>query len=302
MIYTDFSELEQKVLGLKQKTIVVAAAHDEHAMKAILSACNQGIVDYILVGQAAKIKAIGEKLGKRISDDVIVNTEGDAAAAAKAVTLIREKRGDFLMKGALETSTLLRAVLNKEQGLRNNSTMSHVAILKVPAYHKLIALTDGGMIPHPTLGQKVLIMKNALAVLRSMGYEKPKIAVLAASETVNERMPETADAQALCEMAREGTFGVCELDGPISLDLSISAESCRIKNYSSPVAADADILVVPDIASGNLLSKSMIYFGNAKMAGCIVGASVPIVLTSRGASAEEKNRSILLCAAIAPDQ
>jgi phosphate butyryltransferase len=177
--------------------------------------------------------------------------------------------------------------------------MSHVAFFEIPAYHKLLGATDGGMIPYPTLEQKVSIIKNAVGLFKTLGYEGPKIAVLAASETVNERMPETGDAKALKESCEKGELGDCFVEGPISLDLTLSKESAAIKGYTSPVTGEADILVVPNIACGNILGKSLVYMGHAKMAGCIVGAKVPIVLTSRGASAEEKHLSILLSAALA---
>jgi phosphate butyryltransferase len=177
--------------------------------------------------------------------------------------------------------------------------MSHIAILETPAYHKLVAVTDGGMIPYPTLDQKEMILKNAVDFFHSLGYSSPKIAVLAASESVNEKMPETVDAKVLKEMAGNGEFGDCFVEGPVSMDLVFSKESAAIKEFRSLIVDDVDILLTPTIACGNILSKSMIYLGGSKMAGCIVGAKVPIVLTSRGASAEEKYLSLLLCAAAA---
>jgi phosphate butyryltransferase len=176
--------------------------------------------------------------------------------------------------------------------------MSHVALFEVPAYHKILGITDGGMIPYPTLEQKVSIIKNAAELFKALGYERPKIAVLTASETVNERMPETGDAKALKEYGEKGEWGDCFVEGPVSLDLTLSKESAAIKGYESPVTGDVDILVVPNIACGNILGKSLMYMARAKMAGCIVGAKVPIVLISRGASTEEKYLSILLSVAL----
>lgn len=299
MEYKNFEELIHSVSANGKRRVAVAAAHDEHALDAVLLAAKEGLVDYMLVGDAAKIRAIGKELGYLIDSAAIINTADDISAAKTAVTLIREKKADFLMKGKLETAVLMRAVLDKETGIRTESGMSHIALHQLPAYHKLLAVTDGGMIPYPTLDQKIQIIKNAVELFRSLGYEQPKVAVLAASETVNERMPETADAKALKDMAKNGAFGSCIVEGPLSFDLAISRESAEIKGVISPVNNDVDILVVPNIASGNILGKSLVYMGGAKMAGCIVGAKVPIVLTSRGASTEEKHLSILLSAASA---
>jgi phosphate butyryltransferase len=299
MVLHSFADLAEKVRKVDKKTAVVAAAHDEHALEAVLEASREGCIDYLLVGNRGKIHEIAAKLHSDIADNAIIDAVSEIDAAEKAVSLIREEKGDFLMKGRLETATLMRAVINKETGIRKENIMSHVAFFEVHAYHKLLGATDGGMIPYPTLEQKASIIKNAVGLFKKLGYERPKIAVLAASETVNERMPETGDAKALKESYEKGELGDCIVEGPISLDLTLSKESAAIKGYTSPVTGDADILVVPNIACGNILGKSLVYMGHAKMAGCIVGAKVPIVLTSRGASAEEKHLSILLSAALA---
>jgi phosphate butyryltransferase len=298
MVLHTFNDLTARVKNLAKKTAVVAAAHDEHALEAVLMASKEGYIDYLLVGNKEKIYEIATHLKFTIRSSTIVEAASETDAAEKAVALIREGKGDFLMKGKLETATLMRAVINKETGIRKESAMSHVAFFELPVYSKLLGVTDGGMIPYPTLEQKILIIKNAVELFKTLGYERPKIAVLAASETVNERMPETGDALALKEYGAKGELGDCFVEGPISLDLTLSKESAAIKGYESPVTGDVDILVVPNIACGNILGKSLIHAGNAKMAGCIVGAKVPIVLTSRGASAEEKHLSIILSAAL----
>jgi phosphate butyryltransferase len=299
MVVHSFADLTGKVRNIDKKTAVVAAAQDEHVLEAVLKASREGCIDYLLVGNRGKIHNIAAKLNSAVRDSAIFDAVSETDAAEKAVSLVREEKGDFLMKGKLETSTLMRAVINKETGIRKESTMSHVALFEVPAYHKLLGVTDGGMIPYPSLEQKVCIIKNAAGLFKALGYEGPKIAVLAASETVNERMPETGDAKALKEYCERGEFGDCFVEGPISLDLTLSKESAAIKGYESPVTGDVDILVVPNIACGNILGKSLIYMGHAKMAGCIVGAKAPIVLISRGASVEEKHLSILLSAVLA---
>jgi phosphate butyryltransferase len=297
MEYVNFNQLNEQVTVQGRKTVVVAAAHDTHVLEAILHASKQGIVDYILVGEKEKILSIGKEIGFDIPGDTIVDIQGDAETAAEAVRLIREKKGDFLMKGKLETPVLLRQVVNKETGIRTGSTMSHVALLEAPAYHKLIGLTDGGMIPYPDLEQKKMILKNAVDFFHSLGYTSPKAAILAAGESVNEKMPETTDAKTLKDLAEKGEFGDCFVEGPVSMDLVFSRESAEIKGFHSSIVDDADILLTPTMACGNILSKGIIYLGKSKMAGCIVGAKVPIVLTSRGSTAEEKYLSLLLCAA-----
>ncbi len=297
MEFRNFEELIKKVSSIKRKRVVVAAAHDAYTLEAVLEAEQKGIIDFLLVGKREKIYQMCMGLGYGIDKSLIIEASDDAQAAFLAVQCIREKKGDFLMKGKLQTGTLLKAVVDNETGIRTDSTMSHVAILEVPTYHKLIAVTDGGMITYPSLEQKKLMVKNAVELFISLGYEKPKVAILAAVETVNKKMPETVDADALKKMCQAGELGSCMVDGPLSFDLAMSPESAKIKGFNSPVACDADILITPDISAGNILSKSMIYTGGAKMAGCIVGAKVPIVLTSRGASAEEKYLSLVLSSA-----
>jgi len=302
MVLKNFGELAAKVRGASKQRAVVAAAHDEHALEAVLKARREGFIDYLLVGKKQAIRDIGAALGADIPDAVIVDAADEVEAADKAVALIREGRGDFLMKGRLETATIMRAVIHKDTGIRRESDMSHVAIFEVPVYHKLIACSDGGMIPYPDLEQKKAILKNALWLLRALGYDEPKVGVLAASETVNKRMPETADGAALKELGAQGAFGPCVIEGPISYDLAFDKEAAAIKGFKSPVTGDVDLLIAPNIAAGNIVGKSFIFAGKAKMAGCIVGAAVPVVLTSRGSSAEEKHLGILLSAAAAAAQ
>jgi phosphate butyryltransferase len=299
VVLKDFDGLAAMVRGIPKRKAVVAAAHDGHTLEAVIRASREGFIDYVLVGDRSGILDTGKKLGTAIPGDAIVDAGEETEAAEKAVALIRRGEGDFLMKGKLETAALMRAVINKETGIRGDGAMSHVALFELPAYPKLLGVTDGGMIPYPTLEQKETIIKNAAGLFKTLGYRTPKIAVLAASETVNDRMPETGDAVMLKERGGKGELGDCFVEGPVSLDLALSGESAAIKGYKSPITGDADILVVPNIACGNILGKSFLYAGNAKMAGCIVGARVPIVLTSRGATAEEKHLSILLSAALA---
>lgn len=294
----DFKTLLDRVKGSGgPMRVALVEAQDEHALEAVLLAAEAGIVVPILVGDEGKIRAAVEKLGRSASGLSFAAASSEAASAWMGVELVRDGDADFLMKGKLQTADLLKAVVAKEGGLRTGSVMSHVAVFEVPAYHKLLALSDSGMVTYPDLEQKKAIIENAVGVLRRLGYDLPKVAVLAAVETLNPKMPETVDAAELKRMNAEGSLAGCVVEGPISFDLAVSAESAGIKGYSSPVAGDADLLVVPTIVAGNVLGKCLTYMAGAKMAGIVVGAKAPIVLTSRGASADEKHLSLLMAAA-----
>jgi phosphate butyryltransferase len=298
MVIKNFDELIKKVQSFEgKKKVAVAAAHDEHALEAVFEAVENNIVEPVLIGNKEKIKEIAAKLGKTVSDDSIIETADDSEAAAKAVELARNGQADFIMKGKLQTADLLRAVVDKEKGLRTGKVMSHVAIQEIPTYHKLLITTDGGMMMYPDLEQKKKIIENAVDVLHSLGYENPKVGVLAAVETVNPKMPESVDAGKLKEMNQNGEITGCYVEGPISYDIAMNKESGLIKGFDSPVAGDPDVLIVPNITAGNILGKCLVYSAGAKMAGFIVGAKVPIVLTSRGASSEEKYLSLVISAA-----
>ncbi|HSN59172.1 MAG TPA: bifunctional enoyl-CoA hydratase/phosphate acetyltransferase [Clostridiaceae bacterium] len=298
MVINNFDELIKKVQSFEgKKKVAVAAAHDEHALEAVFHAVENNIVEPVFIGNKEKIKEIAAKLGKTVSDDSIIDTADDIEAAAKAVELARNGQVDFIMKGKLQTADLLRAVVDKEKGLRTGKVMSHVSIQEVPSYHKLLITTDGGMMMYPDLEQKKKIIENAVEVLHSLGYENPKVGVLAAVETVNPKMPESVDAGKLKEMNQNGEITGCIVEGPISYDIAMNKESGEIKGFVSPVAGDPDILIVPNITAGNILGKCLVYSAGAKMAGFIVGAKVPIVLTSRGSSSEEKYLSLVISAA-----
>jgi len=297
LVLRNFSEMVEKVRGFPtKKTVALVSAEDEHALEAVLNAEREGIVKPILVGDEAKIREILKELGADGQYEII-NEPDSNKAAYKAVELIRENKADFLMKGKIETAGILKAVVDKEKGLGLGRLMSHVALIEVPTYHKLLVATDGGMVMYPTLEQKKEIINNAVEVLLKLGYDKPKVGVLAAIEKVNPKMPESVDAAKLKEMNLNGEIDNCVVEGPISFDLAFHKESADIKGYKSEVAGDVDILVVPNITTGNVLGKSLIYAANGKMAGIVVGAKVPVILTSRGSSAEEKFLSIVLAAA-----
>lgn len=297
MEYKSFDDLIKKVQNLdSMKKVAVVSAQDEHTLEAVFKAKKDNIVEPILIGNKKKIIEILSGLHESVLEESIINVESDSEAAEKAVELINENKADFIMKGKIQTADLLRAVVNKENGLRTGKVMSHIVIHEIPTYHKLLAVTDGGMMMYPSLDEKKQILENAVSTFLALGYENPKVAVLAAVETVNPKMQESVDADMLKKMNIKGEIKNCIVEGPISYDLTMSKESASIKGFVSPVTGEADIIVVPNITVGNILGKSLVYSAGAKMAGFIVGAKVPIVLTSRGSTSEEKYLSLALSA------
>lgn len=296
MILKDFKQLRQLVESVDKRTVAVVAAHDAHTLEAVLKTKDEGILDHILIGKKDEIIKIGNELGYDVSPDVIIDSDTDEDAVAKGLDLIKTGGADFLQKGILQTSTLLKGVVNKENGIKARDTLSNVALLDIPAYHKVVGLTDGGMVMYPTLEQKKDIIDNAVEVYKALGYDNPKVAVLCAVETLNPKMPETVDAAELKKMNQEGIIKDCVVEGPISFDLAVDSEAAKIKGYESPVAGDADIIIMPDISAGNLTSKALTVLGGAMMAGIVMGAKCPIALNSRSAAFEEKYYSLLACA------
>lgn len=280
------------------KRIAVAAAEDEPVLQAVFAAMTEGIVTPILVGDEKKIREISNKLGQSLDKIEIIDEKIPAISCKKAVALIREGRADILMKGLVNTADLLRAVLNKEKGLRKGSTLSHVAIFEVPTYHKLLAVTDAAMNVAPEFKDKIAILKNSVELFHKLGVETPKVAVVAATEAVNPKMAATVEAAMLTMMNKRKQIKGCIVDGPLALDNAISADACHHKGIVSEVGGDADIILCPDIEAGNLLYKSLGFLAKAKAAAVIMGASVPIVLTSRADTNEAKHLSIALAAAM----
>ena len=280
----------------ERKRLVLAVAHDHHALDATYKAWKQNIIIPILVGDKAEIEKIAETHAYDLSTIEIIDEKNKTKAVEIAVRLIHNQKAEILMKGNVDTATLLRAVLNKEWGLRAAATLSHLAVFETENYHKLLCLTDVAMNIAPDLKAKVGIVNNAVAFLNSIGMEKPKVAVVAAVEVVNENMPATLDAALLAKMNERKQIKNCVIDGPLAFDNAISAESAKHKGIESPVAGDADLLLMPNIETGNVLYKSLTLFSKAKLAAVILGASAPIVLTSRSDSEESKLNSILLAA------
>ena len=282
----------------KKKTLSVAVAQDNVVLKAVVEAVKLQIVDAILVGDEDKIKEIAVKENLCLEHIRIVDEKNVISAAAKAVELVSNGEAHFIMKGMLGTSDLLKAVLNKEAALRGKGLLSHVMVYDVPTYHKLLLLTDGGMVTYPELKEKIEIINNAVEVAHALQIEVPKVAPICAVEVVNPSMQATLDAAALSQMNKRGQIKGCLIDGPLGLDNAISKEAAEHKGIISDVAGDSDILLVPSIEAGNFLGKSLTYFAKAESAGIIVGAKCPVVLVSRADSAKSKLYSIALGAVV----
>lgn len=293
-----FAELKTPAMSGPVRTVAVACAHDSHTLEAVLQAQAEGIIRSILIGHKDEIIKICRELGHEVPEESVIDVAADEEAAQTAVGLIREGRADFLQKGLMQTSTLLKAVVNKETGIGTGRMMSHTALLEIPGYHKLLGVTDGGMIPNPDLEAKKAIVENAVALFHGLGYERPLIAAICGSETVSPKIIESVDAAALKEAALNSEFGECYLEGPISLDLALDRNSAEIKHYESPVCGETDILLVPNMTAGNMAVKALLLYAGAKMTGVVTGARCPIALNSRSASFEEKYNSLLLCAAV----
>jgi len=281
--------------------IVTAVAHpcDESSLTAVLDAVKTGIIEAILVGPAQKIKAVAEGLGFDISPYLIVDAPHSHGAAAKAVELIREGKAEVLMKGSLHTDELMREVVRSDTGLRTKRRITHAFIMDVPTYHKPLIITDAAVNIYPELDEKVDICQNAIDLAHVLGIECPKVAILSAVETVNPKIKSTIEAAALCKMAERGQITGALLDGPLAFDNAISKMAAQIKKIESSVAGDADIILVPDLESGNILAKQLTFMANADAAGIVLGARVPIVLTSRADSGRARIASCAIAALIA---
>lgn len=281
----------EKAKTVSKKRVVVVGAEDKEALKAVSAAYDEGFIEPVLVGKKEVIEENLKELGREFD---IIDTRTEEAAAEQGVRLVSSGAADIVMKGLIKTSKLLKAVLNKEWGLRTGSVLSHVALIETAALDSLKIVTDGGMIIKPTLDQKVAIIKNAVELSHSMGIENPKVALLAAVEVVNPDMPETLEAAIITQMNKRGQIKDCTIDGPLALDNALSEMAAKIKKINSEVAGHADILVVPDIHAGNVLGKSAVYLANGKIAGLVLGAKAPIVIVSRADTAESKLASLAL--------
>ncbi len=297
---TSLNQLLDEAKQAENMRLVVAAAEDSDVLHAVVRAAEENIVTPILVGDVAKINEIAKYNNIDIGAYQLIATDSLEESAAKSVALVSAGQADFLMKGLIDTAILLRAVLDKEIGLRTDSQLSHVMVYEVPLYHKLVYLTDGGMNIAPDLDAKVKILNNAITVARALGNRQVKVACLAAKEKVNPKMPATVDARALQDKCQAGEFGKGVIvEGPLAVDLAFSKEAAATKHFQSDIAGETDIVLVPNIEVGNGIGKTLTYLAGAKSAGIIMGARVPVVLVSRADDYETKLNSIALGSVIA---
>ena len=270
--------------------LATAVAHpcDASSIAGAVDAARLGLLEPILVGPAGRIREAARNAGVEISPYTIVDVPHSHAAAAMAVQLVREGRAAALMKGSLHTDELMGAVVDREKGLRTARRISHCFVMDVPAYAEPLVITDAAVNIAPTLEEKVDIVQNAIDLAQALGIAEPRVAILSAMETVNPKVPSTIEAAALCKMADRGQIRGGILDGPLALDNAINVEAARIKGIASPVAGRAHVLVVPDLEAGNMLAKSLSFLAQADAAGIVLGARVPIMLTSRADSVEAR--------------
>lgn len=297
---TRFEHVLEAVVQYPPKRIAVAAAHDETVLAAVKEACDRGMGEPpLLVGRKEEILRLAQQVGLDLSEAEVIDESEEAVAAHTAARLVAQGRAEVLMKGLLHTDDFLRGVLDKDHGLRAGVVMSHVFVLELVHEERLLLITDAAMNIAPDVVQKAEIILNAIYLANLLGMDEPKVATLAAVEVVNPKMPATLDAGALAKMADRHQFSHGLIDGPFGMDNAVSVIAAQHKKIAGPVAGRADILLVPDIEAGNIMVKTFVYLGGGRIAGVLMGASAPVVLTSRADSAESKLHSIALAVLMA---
>ncbi|HOG62797.1 MAG TPA: phosphate butyryltransferase [Sedimentibacter sp.] len=289
-----FDELLKMAKTTVPKKIAIAAAQDEDVLMAVKSAYLEKICIPILIGNKEKIIELSQKINFNLDDIQIIESKDDNEAARTAVSMVSSGKADILMKGLVDTAIILKAVLDKEIGLRTGNILSHAAVFESDRYHKLFIITDAAMNIAPSASEKKQIIENTLPLCRSLNIENPKVAVICAKEKVSPKMQATVDAEILVNMNKNGEIKGCMVEGPFGLDNAISREAAALKGVKGEVAGDADILLMPNIEAGNVMYKTLTYLADSKNAGIILGAKAPIILTSRADSDEAKLYSILL--------
>lgn len=295
----NFDDLLSKLQSVKTKKVAVAVAQDEPVLEAIKAAKERSIADAILVGDREEIQKIAEKIDMDLSQFEIVDEKNPAKAALEAIRIVSSGQADMVMKGLLDTATFLRSVLNKEVGLRTGKLMSHVSVFEIKGIDRLILLTDAAFNTYPDLKAKVQIINNSVQVAKACGIENPKVAPVCAVEVVNADMPATVDAALLSKMSDRGQIKGCIVDGPLALDNALSEEAAHHKGVAGPVAGKADIIMLPNIETANVMYKTLTYTSESRNGGLLVGTSAPVILTSRADSFETKVNSIALAALVA---
>jgi len=294
----NYNNLKKKLMTGPKRMVAIAAAADAEVIEAVFLMRKEGFADAILVGDAKKIRSLAGTAGLDPESLRIENEQDDAAAAVRSAKLVRDKEADVLMKGLVNTSDFLRGVLDKETGIRGEGILSHFAAFETPGQPRLIIQTDGGMNLYPTLEEKVKILNNAIEALHKLGVGRPKIAALSANEAVNPKMVSSTDADALMKMNASGEIPGCIIEGPIALDVALSAEAAKHKKIESRIAGETDLYLVPNIDAGNIMGKTLVCLARAKMAGVVLGAKAPIVLVSRSDNAESKLNSLALACSL----
>lgn len=296
MRFSGFEVLVERAQSLGRARVAVAAAADREVLEAVKLAQKAGFIEPVLVGDEERIEELAKLIHLDLQVVDVIHEPGPEAAAHRAVDLVAEGKAHFLMKGLVNTTDFLRAVLRPEQGLRTGRLLSHLGAVQVPGFSRLLFLTDGGINISPTLEQKREILLSAIECMHQIGMEEVKAVALSANEVPNPRMPSSVDAQALCEMGMRGEFPGAIVEGPLALDGAISAAALKHKGISSRINGDADLFLVPSIEMGNGIIKAMLYFAGATFAGIVLGAQAPIVMTSRNDSPRSKLMSIAFAA------
>lgn len=295
----NFLELLKIAEKGEKKNLSVAAAHNDHVLEAVKNATELNLVNPILVGKEKEIREIAKSIDFDLTDIEIIDLQDDVETSIEATKLVSSGRADILMKGIVATAVILKQVLNKEYGLRDGKPLSQAVLFEIPTYHKMFIGTDFAFNISPDLETKKHIIENAVTLEHAIGIDKPKVAVLAAVENVNPNMVATLDADALTKMNENGEIKDCIVYGPLAMDNAVSKESAKIKGIDSTVAGDADIFLAPDLASGNILYKTLTFLGKAKSAGIVLGAKAPVIITSRADTAVDKFNSIVLATILA---
>ena len=279
--------------------LAVAAAHDPEVLRSVDEAQKRGIATADLIGDAHKIEAIARDLNLDLVGVIIEDQTDDQEAAARAVSLVREGRANVLVKGQIKTSDLLKAALDRESGIRDKNLLSHIGLFEAPGMDRTLILSDAGVVLYPTVEQRVIITQNAVEAAHRLDTPDPKVAILAANDTVHPARPGSVDALVIAQMAKDGWVSGATVEGPMSMDVAMDPEVARLRGIESPVAGQADIVIVPNVDAGNVAAKAILYVGNGMMAGVVVGARAPIIINSRADDATTRLRSVAMAALVA---
>lgn len=292
-----FKELIDLAKKSGKKRCVVVCAHDETVLEGIRLAQSLDLIHAVLVGDEKRIKELASSIKLDLKHTEIIDTSKDEQALETSLNIVKSQ-GDFIMKGMLSTSAFLKGILHRTYGLRQGNILSHIAVLEIPGYHKLLFMSDGGMNPKLQIKTRIDVITNGIRTMHALGIMEPKIALVAASETVNPDMPETTDAVQIVDMHRNGEIPGCVIDGPFGFDVAVSKKAAEHKKLKSTIAGDTDFLLMPNISAANIWAKGLIYFARAKAAGMVSGAQTPVIMLSRADVPETKLHSMALGVAI----